>query len=204
MTNWPPTLDELRNDLGVKPGEVRDGDDDRLGSVLAAAVAFVERVRPEFGYPGTPDVGDPVNLALTATDDEGEPANFDSVQLVIELPDGTEDVTPVVAHPPAVTGFYTYSYLAVQPGNHTARWTTTGPVSVVPQWFSVREAIGRKPPPPDLHLGTLRLAGRWHTRRRSPDGLVAMAELGMGRVPSFDPDIERLLKIGRFRGAVFA
>ncbi len=49
----------------------------------------------------------------------------------------------------------------------------------------------------DLILGTLRLAGRWHQRRRSPDALVQMAELGASRVPSFDPDIERLLRIGR-------
>ena len=46
-------------------------------------------------------------------------------------------------------------------------------------------------------LGTIRLAGRWFTRRRSPDGLVAMAEMGAGRVPSFDPDIDRMLRIGR-------
>ncbi|HEY0638712.1 MAG TPA: hypothetical protein VGD67_13765 [Pseudonocardiaceae bacterium] len=59
-------------------------------------------------------------------------------------------------------------------------------------------------PPADLRLGTLRLASRWHTRRRSPDALVAMAELGAARVPSFDPDIERLLGIGRYRGPVFA
>jgi hypothetical protein len=31
-----------------------------------------------------------------------------------------------------------------------------------------------------------------------------MAELGAARIPSFDPDIERLLKIGRYRGPVFA
>lgn len=59
-------------------------------------------------------------------------------------------------------------------------------------------------PGPDLQLGTVRLAGRWHTRRRSPDGLVAMAEMGAARVPSFDPDIERLLRIGRYRRSVIA
>lgn len=59
-------------------------------------------------------------------------------------------------------------------------------------------------PSADLALGTLRLAGRWHTRRRSPDGLVAMAELGNARVPSFDPDIDRLLRIGRFATAIVA
>jgi len=55
-----------------------------------------------------------------------------------------------------------------------------------------------------LVLGTLRLARRWHERRRSPDGLVDMGELGSSRIPSVDPDIERLLGIGRFRGPVFA
>lgn len=56
----------------------------------------------------------------------------------------------------------------------------------------------------DLVLGTLRLAARSHTRRRSPDLLVAAGDLGTSRVPGFDADIERLLKIGRFRGAMFA
>lgn len=51
----------------------------------------------------------------------------------------------------------------------------------------------------DLELGTIRLAGRWHNRRRSPDGLIDMGELGTTRVPSVDPDVERLLGIGRFR-----
>jgi hypothetical protein len=52
-------------------------------------------------------------------------------------------------------------------------------------------------PTADLTLGTLMLARRWHTRRRSPDGLVQMAELGSARVSSFDPDIDRLLRLGR-------
>jgi hypothetical protein len=53
-------------------------------------------------------------------------------------------------------------------------------------------------PTADLILGTLMLALRWKTRSRSPDGLVNMGELGVGRVPSFDTDIDRLLQIGRF------
>jgi hypothetical protein len=48
-----------------------------------------------------------------------------------------------------------------------------------------------------LKLGTVMLARRWDTRRRSPQGLVAMAELGAARVPSFDSDIDRLLRLGR-------
>lgn len=59
-------------------------------------------------------------------------------------------------------------------------------------------------PPTTMVLGTCRLAARWHTRRRSPDALVAMGELGQGRVPSFDVDIDRMLRFGRFAPAVFA
>lgn len=59
-------------------------------------------------------------------------------------------------------------------------------------------------PPADIRLGTLRLAGRWHIRRRSPDGLVSAGDLGTSRVPSFDPDIDRLLQIGRYRRSVIA
>lgn len=59
-------------------------------------------------------------------------------------------------------------------------------------------------PGADLVLGTVRLARRWYERRRSPDGLVSMGELGAARIPSIDPDIERLLRIGRFRDPVFA
>ncbi|GEL17686.1 hypothetical protein [Pseudonocardia asaccharolytica] len=72
--------------------------------------------------------------------------------------------------------------------------------------FDFAGDLGSTLPEPDADLvtGTLRLAGRWHTRRRSPDGLVAMAELGAARVPSFDPDIERLLRIGRYRSPVIA
>src|SRR4051812_43052167 len=55
-------------------------------------------------------------------------------------------------------------------------------------------------PGPDLELGTVRLAARWHNRRRSPDGMLDMGELGNARIPTGDPDIERLLGIGRFRG----
>lgn len=57
-------------------------------------------------------------------------------------------------------------------------------------------------PSADLKLGTLMLARRWHTRGRSPDGLVAMGEMGSARVASFDPDIDRLLRLGKHARAV--
>lgn len=59
-------------------------------------------------------------------------------------------------------------------------------------------------PNQDVRLGTMRLAYRWHVRRRSPEMLASMGELGSARLPSFDPDIERLLGIGRKRGFLFA
>jgi len=52
-------------------------------------------------------------------------------------------------------------------------------------------------PTADHWLGTLRLAGRWGDRRRSPDGTISMGELGTSRVSTFDPDIDRMLRIGR-------
>lgn len=56
--------------------------------------------------------------------------------------------------------------------------------------------------PGSVRLGTVRLAGRWYIRRRSPDGLIATADFGASRIPSIDADIERLLKIGRYSKAV--
>lgn len=61
----------------------------------------------------------------------------------------------------------------------------------------------RPAPSNDMMLGVLRLAARWKIRTRTPDGVVNMGDLGSGRVPSVDPDIERLLGIGRSRGAAF-
>jgi hypothetical protein len=58
--------------------------------------------------------------------------------------------------------------------------------------------------PSSVRLGTVRLAGRWYIRRRSPDGLISSADFGASRIPSFDSDIERLLKIGRYAKPVVA
>lgn len=61
-------------------------------------------------------------------------------------------------------------------------------------------------PLPDsaLELGTIRLAGRWHTRRRSPDGLVSSGDLGTSRVGTGDADIDKMLRVGRFALPVIA
>lgn len=115
MATWPPTLPEVLNDLKKDDPSltVTPEDQQRLTTVLAAAVTFVERIR-------------------------GGDFNF-AADLGSALPDPSADVV----------------------------------------------------------LGTIRLAGRWHIRRRSPDALVEMGEQGSSRIPSFDPDIERLLRIGR-------
>lgn len=115
---WPPTLDELKDDMKIDLDDTRD--DVRLAQVFDAAVVFVARQRRSS-------------------------FNFDG-DLSSALPEPTADIV----------------------------------------------------------LGTLRLAGRWHIRRRSPDALIQMADMGASRVPSFDPDIDRLLGIGRFAGPVFA
>lgn len=61
------------------------------------------------------------------------------------------------------------------------------------------------PPPTDAHwLGVVRQAVRWADRRRSADGLIISGDTGTSRVPAFDPDIERLLGLGRYRGPVSA
>jgi hypothetical protein len=54
-------------------------------------------------------------------------------------------------------------------------------------------------PPDDFWLGTVRYAVRLGDRRRSKDGMVNMGELGVTRVTSYDNDIDRLMKIGKFR-----
>lgn len=54
-------------------------------------------------------------------------------------------------------------------------------------------------PGPKVVQATLLYAFKLHNRRRSPDGTVDMGELGIARLPSNDPEIERLLGIGRWR-----
>lgn len=61
--------------------------------------------------------------------------------------------------------------------------------------------LATKPlPNSDVRMGTVRLAGRWSARRRSPDGLIdAGNEFGTSRIPRDDTDIQRQLGIGPFR-----
>jgi hypothetical protein len=72
--------------------------------------------------------------------------------------------------------------------------------------FDFADESGSELPRPgkQMVLGAIRLAVRWRTRRRSPDALIVAGELGGARVPTFDPDIERMLQIGRFAPPVTA
>ncbi len=56
----------------------------------------------------------------------------------------------------------------------------------------------------DHQLGTMRLAWRWHVRGRSPDMMISSPDAGSVRVSSGDPDIDRMLRIGRYARVVFA
>lgn len=56
-----------------------------------------------------------------------------------------------------------------------------------------------RPPNRTEIKGTIRLALRWHFRRRALQGFVDSGELGVQRIPATDSDIERMLKIGRYR-----
>lgn len=76
---------------------------------------------------------------------------------------------------------------------HAERYTFTG-----------TPTVDLPAPPVDMCLGTIRLALRWKSRRRSADALVQLGDLGASRIPSFDPDIERMCRIGRYAPAVFA
>lgn len=112
---WPPTLDRLKQDLGITD----DRDNAVLAEQLAAAVAFVERTHA-----------------------------------------GRLEFDPV---------------------------------------FGVS---GLPAPGAEMELGTLRLAGRWWSRRRSPDGVISMGEVGTQNIPGFDSDLERMLEMGRYGGSV--
>lgn len=52
-------------------------------------------------------------------------------------------------------------------------------------------------PTADVELGALLLAHRLYARKGSPQGLASFGELGVGAVLRLDPDIERLVGVGR-------
>lgn len=51
--------------------------------------------------------------------------------------------------------------------------------------------------PADVKLGALILAARFYARKGSPMGVATFAEFGAAQIVRLDPDVERLLGIGR-------
>lgn len=51
---------------------------------------------------------------------------------------------------------------------------------------------------PDVVMGAAILASRLHARAGSPLGLASFAEFGASAVLRLDPDVERLLGLGRY------
>lgn len=51
----------------------------------------------------------------------------------------------------------------------------------------------------DVFRGTLALAIRWWHRRRSPEGVIDLGDMGVSRITRVDADLERQLGIGSFR-----
>jgi hypothetical protein len=179
MTTWPPVLPDLKADMGIEDGR----DDAALTTQLNAAVAFVQRARS-----GT-NVGN-VNFDTSLVN--VNTADLTALQTLTGV-DATLAQTVIDNRP-----YRTLRQLA---------WVVNGPCW--PWWWSTLdghpsvydglkdEITLARDPDDDLVLGTLRLAGRWYTRRRAPDDLIAAAELGTARLPGLDPDITRLLRIGR-------
>lgn len=56
----------------------------------------------------------------------------------------------------------------------------------------------------DLIIGTLRLARRWDLRRDTPLAVLIAAGVGTTGIASWDVDVERLLRTGRYARIRFA
>lgn len=86
------------------------------------------------------DLGDVVQLTVTVTDAEGEPADAGNVALTVGLPDDTTvTVDPVASSTP---GVYVHAYQSVQAGRHTVRWVATGANAMAhTDVFDVRELL---------------------------------------------------------------
>lgn len=59
-------------------------------------------------------------------------------------------------------------------------------------------------PTDDIWLGTVRLAKRWHDRRRAGAGSIYGGDGATDTVPYVDPDIAQLLGIGKWAKGAFA
>ena len=69
------------------------------------------------------DFGDPVDLAVTITDANGDPANATAVVCTVTYPDGTDSDLAVVN---ADTGVYQAAFTPTLAGRHLVNWVATG------------------------------------------------------------------------------
>lgn len=53
-------------------------------------------------------------------------------------------------------------------------------------------------PDADFELGTIMLASRWYDRRQSPTNTFQIPDAGSATIPSYDTDIERMCRLGRY------
>lgn len=113
------------------------------------------------------------------------PPELQDLRGYVGVSDNRDDVTLRSALDAAID--YVAGPEGVRAGEFNFSGVTTGAESLLPE------------PTAKVAQGTLLYAFRLHNRRRSPDGTVDMGELGTARIPSNDPDIERLLGIGRWR-----
>ena len=80
-------------------------------------------------------------------------------------------------------------------------WATAAVNTLVPDTVPRVRPTATDPDPPwpdDVHAGALLMASRLFTRRRSPTGIATYDETGPAYVPRWDPDLERLLRIGKW------
>lgn len=155
--------------LKTDMGITDERDDVALQTMLDAAVAFVQRVRAGQRI-GRVDFDGRVN------------ANTADAAALETLPGVDADLAQTIIDG---RSYFTFAQLADRVG-----------YDVYTAEFEADVTLAQ-PPDDDLVLGTLRLAGRWYTRRRAPDDVINSGELGISRVPGLDSDITRLLRIGR-------
>jgi hypothetical protein len=82
------------------------------------------------------DLGDIYQVAVAIRDEGGTLVSPSTAVLTIALPDGTTD-TPTVPLPPSEVGIIRVDYTTVQPGRHSWRLATTGPMTAHVDAFNV-------------------------------------------------------------------
>jgi hypothetical protein len=114
------------------------------------------------------------------------PPSLADLKDYVGVSDERDDVTLMVALEAAIS-YVEDPIDGVLAGSYNFSGATTGVESLLPA------------PTMRIVQGTVRYASRLHNLRRSPDGTIDMGELGNARIPTNDPEIERLLGIGRWR-----